>query len=78
MTIFRVMRDDDFLRQMLLLISRFNSTYVKAKRPPPANMFFDRSDYQVRVASCLWHQFSIPQLNVMTARHDDTVQEPAI
>lgn len=47
MTIFRVLRDEDFLRQMLVLIRRFHTTYVKAKRAPPVNMFFDRSDYQV-------------------------------
>jgi hypothetical protein len=47
MTIFRILRDEDFLRQMLVVIRRFHTTYVRAKKAPPVNMFYDRSEYQV-------------------------------
>lgn len=51
MTLIRVMRDDNFLKQMLVLIRRFYSSYVKQRRPPPDNMFFNRNDYQVNFSS---------------------------
>lgn len=46
MSLFRVHRDDTYLQQMLAVIRRFYVTHVKAKRPPPQDMFFQGSDYQ--------------------------------
>lgn len=47
MTLIRVLRDDNFLKQMLLLIRRFYLSYVVQRKLPPENMFFQRNDYQV-------------------------------
>lgn len=47
MTLIRVMRDDNFLKQMLVLIRRFYTSYVQLGRQPPQDMFYQRNDYQV-------------------------------
>ena len=47
MTLIRVLRDDNFLKQMLLLIRRFYTSYVRQRKLPPQDMFFQRNDYQV-------------------------------
>ncbi|KAK9803266.1 hypothetical protein WJX72_002943 [[Myrmecia] bisecta] len=46
MTLFRMARDDSYLRQMLAIISRFYRTYVRRNCRPPYNMFSERPDYQ--------------------------------
>ncbi len=47
MTLIRVLRDDNFLKQMLVLIRRFYTSYVRQRKPPPEDMFYQRNDYQV-------------------------------
>ena len=46
MTIFRMWRDDDYLRSMLGYLSIFYMSFVLKQQPPPRNLFLTQPEYQ--------------------------------
>ena len=46
MTIFRMWRDEEYLRIMLGYLSIFYTSFVLKRQPPPSNLFLNHPDYQ--------------------------------
>ena len=51
MTLFRIYRDEAYLRKMLGMVRRFYKTYVQPRRTPPKDMFFNQRDHQASALS---------------------------
>ena len=49
--VFRMARDDAYLRQMLTMLSRFYTTHVLPGKQPPPDMFARLPEYQQLLAS---------------------------
>ena len=46
MTVFRMWRDEAYLRAMLGYVSIFYTSFVLAQKPPPGNIFLELPQYQ--------------------------------